>query len=95
MQLSETVEHVRGHGYDSSLAVLGLAQRTLPASHVHVRPFQLEQFTFARPDLIGNGQKPQEMRRSRGREPSPFLRTGDPVSLVLGARFQYVARRII
>ena len=49
MQLRKGVEHVRGHGNDSGLAVLGLAQRKLPASHVHVRPFQLEQFPFRGP----------------------------------------------
>lgn len=95
MQLGKGVEHVRGHGNDSGLTILGLAQRKLPPSQVHVRPFQLEQFPLAWPNPVGNGQEPQEMRRSRGREPGPFLRTGDPVSLVLGVRFQDVARRVI
>jgi hypothetical protein len=47
MQLRNGVEHVRGHGNDSRLAVLGHAWRTLQALHVHVRPFQLEQFPLA------------------------------------------------
>jgi len=66
-------------------AFLGLAQRQLPASHNLVRPFQLKHLPVSGPDRIRNGQEPEEMRRTRGGERGPFLRTGDP----LGSFFEW------
>ena len=35
--------HIRGHGHHPRFSIFGLPKRELPASHIYVRPFQLEQ----------------------------------------------------